>query len=158
MKSKYCYLIIYISLIILILMASLQNSDQSSNQSSIITDIVIDSIEFIKNDEISWSYEEVHHIIRKTIGHFGSFLLCGFFGLLTFYNFLHRKKKSLILTMIVGAVVAFSSEMLQLISEGRSCEFKDMVIDTFGYLWGTIICLLIIIIVNKRKLKKTFCE
>lgn len=157
MKIKYCYLIIYVSLIILILVASLQNSDQSSNQSSIITDMVIESIEFITNDEISWSYEDVHHFTRKAIGHFGSFLLCGFFGLLTFYSFLHHQKNSLFWTIIVGIVVAFSSEMLQLISEGRSCEFKDMVIDTSGYLLGMIISLLIIIIVNKKKLKKTFC-
>ncbi len=151
MKIKYFYLTVYISIIIIILCASLQNGDQSANESSVVTDTVIEVIEFCKNDEIDVSYDEVHFVVRKVIGHFGLFLLCGIFGLLTFYSFTSRNLKALYWTMIIGIGVAICSEMLQLFADGRSCEFKDMLIDSLGYLSGTIICLSFLIIINNKK-------
>lgn len=143
--AKYIYLIIYILIIILLFFFSLRDGKESTTDSNQITNILL-SILKIFNLEDSVSVTTLSHIVRKLIGHFGLFFICGFFGINTFINFIKNKKYSIIINLSVGLLIATTSELLQLIPVGRSCRITDVLIDYSGYL---LVCIFYIFI--KRK-------
>lgn len=153
-KIKYVFLILYVLIICLILMSSLKDGKKSSEESSAVTDVIVDTVETVTNEEVKLDYDKTHFYVRKVIGHFGSFFICSIFGLLCYYFFLLKEKNALIISVCSGAVIAVASELLQLLSIGRYCEITDMIIDYSGYICGSLIVILIIYLVNKKKLKQ----
>jgi hypothetical protein len=57
--------------------------------------------------------------------------------------------------IVFGFLYAFSDELHQTFSEGRSCEFRDMMIDTGGATLGMLMSLIVMLIsvkiISKRK-------
>ena len=154
-KIKYLFLILYIVMIGIIFYSSLENSSKSSKESSTVTNEIIEVVEVVTNEKVILDYDTTHYYVRKVIGHFGSFVLCSIFGLLCFYFFILNKYKATLISVTVGIIIAIIAELLQLTSSGRSCEVKDMLIDYSGYLTGTIISFLIILLIRKKQNKKS---
>lgn len=153
-KGKYIFLGIYIISISLICLFSLQISSTSSKSSGGISVFLINIIETICFHKVEIDFNAFHDLIRKLVGHFGLNLFSGVFGILTYYFFLKNNKKAIILSLTTGLIVAVVGELLQLTSEGRSCEVMDMVINFSGAITGIIVTFLIIVMVNKKaKLK-----
>ena len=142
---KYIYLTIYILIITLIFIYALRDATESSSDSGRITKILLSLLETFNLENII-NVNTLSMLVRKLIGHFGLFFVCGFFGVNTFINFITNKKYSIILNLITGLLIAIISELLQLIPVGRSCQISDMLIDYSGYL---LICVIYIFI--KRK-------
>lgn len=149
-KIKYVFLIIYILIIGVIFLSSLQNSEKSSEESSKVTDVIVDTVETITNDETKLNYDKTHLIVRKVIGHFGSFFLCGIFGLICYYYFVLKQRKAFVISLSCGVIVAIVSELLQLVTDGRKCQVTDMLINFSGYLLSSLIVMLIIHCINKK--------
>lgn len=148
---KYIFLILYLASIAMIFMSSLETGKESSEDSSEVTTVIVDEVKKITDDKVQLDFDTTHFYVRKIIGHFGSFMLCSILGLLCFYLFTLKNKKAVIVSISTGLIVAVVSELLQLLSEGRSCEIIDMLIDYSGYLCGTIFTLLIICLIKKKK-------
>ena len=95
--------------------------------------------------------------VRKSVGHFGAFLVLGIFS--TFTYFLYFKKKnwiiSLPLNFIAGFYIAFLTEFIQRYVPGRSGNFNDVMIDMSGFLISSILITIIMLIINLRKNKKS---
>ena len=132
---------------------SLQRAEESSEVSKGVTEVVVEVINDVTNSNIT--VEEAGGVVRKVIGHFMWFGLIGIFGYLTFRSFFFKKYYlTLAIGIPSGFVIAVISELLQMLSSGRSCEFRDMMIDLGGYLTAFIVFIIvymIIFLINKRK-------
>ncbi|HKM30159.1 MAG TPA: VanZ family protein [Bacilli bacterium] len=147
---RYLYLTIYIAGIILIYLSSLQSGDTSANESSWVANFlfkIIDNINFLK---IEIDYETFHQIVRKAIGHFGSFFVIGIFGYLSFTSLSSYYSRSVGLSVSIGAIVAITAELFQLLAIERGPLWSDMAINFSGYIISTFICLIIFMINRKR--------
>lgn len=99
--------------------------------------------------------------IRKGLGHFLIFGFASIFNTLSFYLFLEDKlKKKYLIPLIslgLGFFIASLSEFIQYFIPGRSASFLDVLLDTFGYVLGLLVCLtiyLIIYLIKRYKAKK----
>lgn len=99
------------------------------------------------------AFSRLDAVSRKLVGHFGSFFVLAVFGVLTIVFFVSRGKKRIISSSVMigyGAVLAALSEILQLLTTGRSGNFKDVMIDFSGYLLGYILCMAMVFLYERR--------
>ena len=144
---KYVFLVCYIFITIVIFSKAVEDGETSAESSDQVTDIVIETIDTITPGEESitdkFDIEDIRYFIRKSIGHFGIFLVLGVFSCLTYYLFIKRRLLSFIIIILVGFVTAGLSEIFQGIPEGRGPSFNDVLIDYVGYLIAVVIFSLI---------------
>lgn len=103
-------------------------------------------------------FDNINHIVRKLIGHFGSFLVTAVFGVLSIYFFFVKNKSiyiSLSVLLVYGLLLAMLSEFLQIFAGNRGPSWNDVGIDYGGYALGFICTMLIAILIkqirNRRK-------
>lgn len=167
MKSRFLYpsriifSILSILCMIMIFCFSLENSDESSETSMKLTDtavhIVVDDFEDLPEKKQLTILDKATFIIRKS-AHFSLFAMLGF---LVSMSVGRRKLFSITSAGVVifCFLYAVSDEFHQSFVPGRSCEFRDMMIDTSGAVTGMLISMVIMFIFRKisqkRKNKKT---
>ena len=150
------FLILTIALMITIFLLSAQDADTSSDTSSTLTRIFV-KIFFRDYDSSSperqaelWG--KASFIVRK-LAHFSIYAALGFCASFTAGK---RKLFSLksLCVVIFGFIYAFSDEFHQQFVKGRSCELRDMMIDTGGVVTGMaasfIVMLIVVYIAGKR--------
>ena len=134
MMKKYSFqinLIITILIMIFIFMQSALPADVSDEESRVIVDFLANIIHR-DTDTISL-------VVRK-IAHFTEYLILGIFLKLDVSGIIHLvQTKNNIISLLIGAFYAVSDEVHQSFVPGRSCELRDMIIDTFGVIVGIII-------------------
>ena len=126
---------------------------KSAQESNWIVEPVANIINSIKEDTINSSnYDNFSSFIRKFVGHFSLFGVSGVLTSLTLKMFYYDKKHKLgLLTLfssLLGILLAFLSEGIQLIVPGRSGELLDIAIDLAGYFLGMLVIVLILSIVK----------
>lgn len=125
---------------------SAQNADDSSQQS----DYILVILQKLFGDNYF-----TNNIIRKS-AHYCEYLLLCFLlnGALLFST----GKQRLLTAIGIASAYSVTDEIHQLFSDGRSCQFKDWVIDTAGAITGALIflaiCYVIMAIVSKAKSKQ----
>ena len=130
---------------------STQNADRSDHTSSFISKAIISVLyrDYAtqtpeKQQEI---YDNVQFVVRKC-AHFSEYTLLGFMLRLCLESwFGHRTKKHRILTLIglgAGASYACTDELHQLSIDGRSGQWKDVLVDSSGLLAGVTLGTLLI--------------
>lgn len=140
------FLILVIVNCIIIFLFSNQVADDSGATSGKLVELIIKII-----PQLDAQREILHFIVRK-LAHFSIYTLLG----ILIMNYVLTYKRSLyqsgITSLFFGFVYAITDEIHQLFIEGRSCEFRDVCIDTLGVLTG----ILIVVIITKiyRKLSK----
>ncbi len=96
------------------------------------------------------AFRSLARFIRKSIGHFGLFFAfagcSAFFILFQWKKYSHRMIASGV-SMVMGFSVAGFSELIQLYTEGRSGNWKDVGIDTAGYACCILIAIIIFTII-----------
>lgn len=94
--------------------------------------------------------------VRKSIGHFGAFLVLGIFSSLTYLLYFDAKKwkLSLPINFVQGVTLATITEIIQLFVPGRVGSLSDVLIDSLGFLISSIIISAIFIIRFIQKKKK----
>ena len=113
------------------------------------------NLEFKEIEKINPSNaDDFHKLIRKGLGHFLLFALTSIFGFIFFYTYLDDKKKrwltalvSIGLSLLVGSLLAFLSELIQYYTPGRNGIVTDGLIDAFGYGVGTAVVVGIFLII-----------
>ena len=93
--------------------------------------------------------------IRKAFGHFGLFLISGFFTSLALFliiNPFNDKKyyRIILIALSSGLLLALLTETIQLYVPGRSGELTDVLIDFGGYLLGFSVIFLILFLIIRH--------
>lgn len=94
--------------------------------------------------------------VRKSIGHFGAFLVLGIFSSLTYILYFDSKKWKFTLPInyLQGIGLAFLTELIQLFVPGRVGSLTDVLIDSAGFIISSTIIIIIFIIKNLKKKQK----
>ncbi len=98
--------------------------------------------------------DNFYHWVRKSMGHFGAFLVLGIFGSLTYYIIFKKSLKGKLLAFLTcifaGFAVAGITEILQLpiFTVGRGPSFSDVMLDFTGYCTSTVPMYIIIILIH----------
>ncbi|MBQ3284374.1 MAG: VanZ family protein [Ruminococcus sp.] len=121
---------------------------ESTEQSSPLTDWINSILA-----SLHFPFTLTEKFIRK-LAHFSEYSALGILLSTTVYLYRRDRKKTLLTALPIGAAVAVCDELIQLFPAGRSCQVSDMVIDTCGIAFGTLIVLLFILIKEKRSIKK----
>lgn len=139
-----------------IFILSADNANESSGKSSFFVDRLIGGI----LTKFDFSEEEIENvlyistvIVRKT-AHFTEYAVLGFLLASVFSSFYLKQKNSFILSFLIGSAYAVSDEIHQRFVPGRSCQIKDMVIDSLGVMCGILFLLLIIYLLRLKQKKK----
>ena len=138
---------------------SAKNSTQSSNISGGFTYNILSmffsqfrSIDKATQDSI---VEGLQFIVRKG-AHFTAYAILGglcFANLRAFNKF--KLKSNFLIALVISALYAASDELHQYFVPGRSCEFRDVMIDSCGALTGIIVVIIFSKIIQKlNKIKR----
>ena len=94
--------------------------------------------------------------VRKSIGHFGAFLVLGIFSSLTYILYFDSKKWKFTLPInyLQGIGLAFLTELIQLFVPGRVGSLTDVLIDSTGFIISSTMIIIIFIIKNLKKKRK----
>ena len=132
---------------------SAEIADNSSNTSGNTIKFMIKLINRnISNDELQVVVNFLQPVVRKT-AHFTLFAVGG----ILIYNMLdlfisHNKPISIKvvgISWLTGTCYAITDEVHQLFVPGRSCELRDMLIDSTGVLVGIVLLMIVIKMCNE---------
>lgn len=144
-KLGVVFIILTLTLSVIIFVMSSQNSDESQGTSSGVCDTLL-SI-FDKNYDSLSEAEKLEKIdglqfyVRKG-AHFSAYGLLGilsFIGLSSIFT-----KKAYVFSISYCLLFSISDEIHQSFVPGRSCELRDICIDSSGALLGTIFIILVL--------------
>ena len=120
----------------------------TDGETTISTSVKIDVDPLTLEDTI----DNFYYWVRKSMGHFGAFLVLGIFAALSYYivfpKHIYGKITAFEVTIIAGFVVASVTEILQLpiFTYGRYGSFDDVLLDFIGYCTSIIPMYVIIIL------------
>ena len=146
-------IILTIAVMVVIFMLSADNADESNAKSDIVSGSVIDVILGIFNlegEQAELFIDNCVMIVRKT-AHFTEYAVLGFLIFSVFESFFVKRKISLPVSLVAGALYAVSDEIHQSFVPGRSCQISDMLLDTAGVMAGIIMLIVLIAIYKKHK-------
>jgi len=135
---------------------SCENADDSTQTSGrvikFLCNTFISDFEDKPEEERQEIMDSMSFVVRKC-AHFSAYAILGGLAFMT-YCFIRRRRIRALCSVGTGFLYACSDELHQYFVPGRSCEFRDILIDTSGALLSTLILLLIMHIADKRKRQK----
>ena len=149
--TKYIFLSIYIALIFVFYFFTLRSGEESTKDSSFTTNIVLAILRFFTFKKVEFDYDLIHHITRKMVGHYGYNLIIGLFGFLTVFIFKGIGKYTLIISLVLGLVIAALGELLQYIPANRGPSLVDALINFMGEVTGTLLVYVIVLYKNNKR-------
>lgn len=148
-KWKLCLLFI---LLLAVMTAIFAFSSQSADQSQKLSNSLLDKLGKFLNF-LPWVREDPGRRIRK-LAHFTEFMCLGAVSELFFHELNSAKQKRLLygtlLSLIFCFLYACSDEIHQIFVPGRSCEWKDILIDSTGALLGIAGSFLIVYMLDRK--------
>ena len=148
--------VIALAINVFIIVHSCLDASVSTEASSGVTEVVEEIINDIKPGTINeTNYNDFASFIRKAFGHFGLFLISGFFTSLALFliiNPFNNKKyyRIILIALSSGLLLALLTETIQLYVPGRSGELTDVLIDFGGYLLGFSVIFLILFFIIRH--------
>ena len=125
---------------------SAQNADESEQASS----AVLESVNAMLRS-LGLSAELSEHFIRK-LAHFTEYSALGWLLGGAVYSYAPDARRLLMIAPATGLCVAVCDELIQLSSQGRSCQFSDVILD-FSAVLTAVLLLALILCVRARKRK-----
>ena len=125
MKNKLSTFLVLIWMTIIFIMSSF-DSVESSNQSNFIVDIIANIFK-IENIEL------LSFIIRK-LAHYTEYIILGFLVINMFTK--NNINNLYLISIILCIIYATSDEIHQIFIPGRSCQLRDILIDSIGSITG----------------------
>lgn len=106
-------------------------------------------------------FDHINLVVRKLVGHYGSFLVTGIFGFFALFFFFFDQYKGYKIPLLFAGInlvyaflLACLSELLQINNPGRGPAFRDVMIDWSGSLTSILILSLIFILIRNSFKKK----
>ncbi len=144
--------IIMTILCVVVIGAIFFNSSLDAAESTDMSSPIVDGINrFFASIHLDVTVTE--KTVRKT-AHFLEYALLGTLLAVTTYLYVNKRKTAFVMALPLGCAVALCDEAIQLFPKGRSCEVKDMLIDSAGILTAVLIVQLILFLKEKLKGKK----
>lgn len=140
-RTGFCWALVAVCMGIIFWLSS-RTAEESSAQSSTVLQWLIS----IFGDNFFTTF-----IVRKSAHCLEFTGLCVLFNLALFRT---KKKRMPLLSIVLTSLYAVSDEVHQLFVEGRSCQFTDWVIDSFGAILGSIGFLILYAIISHIFQKK----
>ena len=161
-KNKISKINIIRAILIILLLATFvrifcfsnQNGTKSSGVSRKVTEIVTSNIKKVQNmskNERELFLEHTEKIIRK-LAHFSIYTVVGLLMMSLMNTYKLKQSKRIWISLIVGVLYASSDEIHQYFVPGRACQFRDVMIDSCGALFGIAVIIILKKIVNKIKI------
>lgn len=151
--SRIIFAVAMIACMAVIFFFSSQNATASSSVSTGVTEKLLSLSPAFRNmpqEKKTESVASVHSFIRKC-AHFSLYALLGF----CVFGFVNTHKLKFITSFFTALVFcvfyAVSDEVHQLFVPGRSCEVRDMCIDSCGALCGILLMLLFAALKRKKR-------
>lgn len=158
MSKRYQQVFLLIDIIIfffatfLIIRFSFSSGSESSMQSGFFSSLFIAVQEFIIQRSLNvYEISVTSFEIRKFIGHFLLFAVDGLSCILACCYFF-SKRRSLLIALTFGILLAASSEFIQMFQASRSPQFHDVILDFSGFFLPSI--LVILLTKQDKRLKK----
>ncbi|MDF2534502.1 MAG: acetobutylicum phosphotransbutyrylase [Bacillales bacterium] len=128
-------------------------SNQPATESSSISGGIVEKIVKPVLELLRIQYSETVHTIFRKIAHFTFYGLLGIsvFNLLRSYQI----QKSVLLSLLICFLYASTDEFHQTFVPGRSGEFRDVIIDISGSIFGTIVILIVSKVIRKKNVNET---
>lgn len=124
---------------------SSQVSDKSSNTSGNTIRFVLNKLQITKNMNEQQENELVESLqgpVRK-MAHFSVYALGGIISYMLFSQYEISNKKRIAYSLLLCMIYAITDECHQYFVPGRSCELRDILIDSSGALLGIFITYII---------------
>lgn len=144
--------IVRIILVILIIINCLvifkfssEQSEKSDNRSGVVVEKIIElnpENKKLSSEELAKKKEKIVTPVRKT-AHFTVYTCLGVLLYTFSKTFKGKEKWKVLASILLAFLYACSDEVHQYFVPGRSCEFRDVCIDTCGVVFGIIIVSLI---------------
>lgn len=125
-----------------------QNADESAGLSLRVTKYILRVF-----PSLPFAMDEIHFLVRKT-AHFCIFALEGFLLGTAMMKTLPERWLGGVLAAVSCGVAAVLNEYHQTFSRGRSCEVRDMIIDSAGALTGVLAAALLLRILDRLSGRK----
>ena len=146
------FLILIIINCIVIFYFSNQVADISSGTSGRVVKFISEIIPSIKNmpeaEKEAICSEVLQPIVRKT-AHFSIYAILGFLTMNFALTYKGTKYQKGLCSWLFGTLYSATDEIHQLFIKGRSCEFRDVCIDSLGVLMGILLAIFIIFLIRK---------
>lgn len=136
------------------------NGAQSSQASQGVVEVSEEVVNTVRPGTVTTeNYNAFATFIRKSLGHFGLFVVSGIFSSLAVYYIFKDFKwikhfLNTIFALSFGLIIATTTEIIQLNVPERSGEFTDVLIDYSGYLLGAFLVGLVLFLVIRHQKKK----
>ena len=161
-KAGIIWLIFTLVWMVVIFSFSAREADESAAMShsvgKMIGRLVIPEYRSWSEDKQGQFAEKIDFPVRKC-AHATEYAVLGVLILRTAYSFLEDSgKRSMLICWCAGTAYAASDELHQLFVPGRSCQFRDVCIDSAGVLAGVLVFSLIKHEIVKYKEKKKSCK
>lgn len=143
--------VLTIAMMLIIFLFSMENAENSDRRSGVFTNAVISLIRpeypHLSQEEQQKIYDDISLIVRKC-AHFAEYAIFGLmlrFCLESWFGQRFRSVYPLSLISFAGSVIyACTDELHQLMIDGRSGQFTDVLVDSCGALSGIILGTLLI--------------
>lgn len=140
-----------VAVMVLIFCFSMEDAENSDRRSGVFSEQVVRIVypDYDRMDAADQKtvYDRVQYAVRKC-AHFTEYMILGFLLRLCLESwFGHRMRKFWILALIgfgAGTAYACSDEAHQLVIDGRSGQWKDVLVDSSGVLTGVTLGTLLI--------------
>ncbi len=144
MKNKIINTSLLLICMISIFLFSCQDRDSSTNTSVGTTKVVVSTVsrENIDSTKVNDIANNNFYIIRKS-AHFIEFFILGLLVINVVKDYYKINYKYLIICILFCLIYSISDEVHQIYVLGRSCQIKDVIIDTIGSGVGIMIYYLI---------------
>lgn len=144
------------ALMVMIFCFSMETAEDSDRRSGVIAGMIIRVLypdyEGMTPEEKQAVYDSVQYVVRK-LAHFAEYTMLGFMVRLCLESwFGHRIRRCRILAFIgfgAGAGYACTDEAHQLAIDGRTGQFRDVLVDSGGVLAGVALGTLLISSLNR---------
>ena len=161
-KTGIIWLILMLIWMTVIFSFSARKADESAAMSHSvgkeIGELVIPGFGSWPEDKQEQFAEKIDFPVRKC-AHASEYAVLGVLILGTAYSFSEdQKKKTVLLSWGVATLYAATDEFHQLFVPGRSCQFRDVCIDSAGALTGVLLFSLIKHKIEKSSEKKKTCK
>jgi len=142
------------AMMILIFCFSMEPAEKSDKTSGTLSQAVI-SIMYPDYDHFPSQkqhsvFDRVQHFVRKT-AHFTEYTLLGFLIRMCLESWIGNRRGNYMISWGIGTLYAVTDEIHQLLIDGRSGQWSDVLIDSGGVAAGAAIAAMILCFYYKRK-------
>ena len=129
---------------------AVESSKMSHSIGKVIGEVLVPDFKALSSEEQEAIAEKIDYPVRKT-AHAMEYAVLGGLLVLMYGSYEIIGKKGMAYGILTGVAYAMTDEIHQLFVAGRSCQMTDVLIDSAGVIFGSIIGVLIFICTIKQR-------